>query len=221
MKEIIPAVLPESFEALKSGLATVAGFAKTVHVDICDGEFTSEPSWPYSDNTGFQEIIRQDEGMPYWRELDFEIHLMIKNPEKTAEDWLLSGASRVIFHAEAVGDWERTEKTVKGRAELGIALNLETDVAGHESEIKGADFVHLMSIREVGYQGEELDEAIYSKIEKIKKSYPDKLLSVDGGVNRENARRLIAAGADRLTVGSAIMNADNPKMVFKELKKLF
>ncbi|KKW14478.1 MAG: Ribulose-phosphate 3-epimerase, partial [Parcubacteria group bacterium GW2011_GWA2_50_10b] len=64
------------------------------------------------------------------------------------------------------------------------------------------DFIHLMSIEEIGEQGHPFDERIFDRIKQVKEKFPELKISVDGGINVENYQRLQATGADRLVVGS-------------------
>lgn len=208
--EIIPAILPKDFSEIVEKVSRVKGLAKSVQVDICDGRLTPSPSWPYENNMGeFERIIHEEEGMPLWQELDYEFDLMVNNPESVVENWILAGASRIVLHAEANGDLRKAIDILKGRVEIGLALNTETPIAAigdSKLAIQKDDiqFIQLMGIDRVGFQGQQFDPRVIEKVREIKRMCPEYPVSIDGGVSLENARELIEAGADKLVVGSAI-----------------
>ena len=103
MADIIPAIIPESFEDLHDKMAEVKGLVSVVQIDVCDGRFVPSKCWPYiGDEEGdFARIMTEDEGFPFWEMLDFEADLMIAKPEETAESWIHAGAKRIILHIES------------------------------------------------------------------------------------------------------------------------
>ena len=103
-----------------------------------------------------------------------------------------------------------------GRSEIGLAFNIDTPV-----EIPaGVDFIQLMGIDRVGYQGQKFDEKVIEKIRATRVKYPDLPISIDGAVSLETAPMLIAAGANRLVIGSAIFESDNPIDAIAKFKSL-
>jgi ribulose-phosphate 3-epimerase len=80
--------------------------------------------------------------------------------------------------------------------------------------------IQLMGIDHIGFQGQKFDEKVIEKIKTVRSKYPDILISIDGGVSLENAEKLISAGADRLIVGSAIFEAENPMEMVEKFKSL-
>jgi ribulose-phosphate 3-epimerase len=193
----------------------VKGLAKTVQVDICDGRFVSSQTWPYIGDSGqFEKIVHEDEGMPAWQELDYEFDLMVDRPEEVVEHWIAAGASRIVLHVESKGDVVKAIDMLKGRVEIGLAMNIDTPVdiiARNEFGLKDGivQFVQLMGIGKVGFQGQEFDTRVVDKVREVKSLYPNISISVDGGVSLENAQELIEAGADRLVVGSAIFDSSD------------
>src|SRR4051812_35292509 len=102
MAEIIPAILPEDFDDLEEKLGIVAGRVAYVQIDAEDGSLNGRTSWPYKgDKSSFLRIIEEVEGFPFWEDVSFEAHLMIKDPQDQAEDWITAGAERVLVHFEA------------------------------------------------------------------------------------------------------------------------
>ena len=178
-----------------------------------DGFFVPEKSWPYSQNFGSPT----SEVLPYRDNLDYEIDLMVSKPLKPAGEWTSAGAQRIIVHVESDCDFEKLLANLKEKVELGIALNIQTSNDILHPLVEQFDFIQCMGIEKIGYQGEPFSERVIPKIEDLRKRYPDAIISVDGGVNFENAPRLVKAGASRLVSGSTIWNALNIKEAIERL----
>jgi ribulose-phosphate 3-epimerase len=231
MADIIPAILPSSYKDLKEKLALAATtHMEHVHVDITDGSLTDKSNWPYNGSDSEWDRLRsEDAGFPYWEDLNFEAHLMVKDPEVVYEDWIRAGAERLIFQYESFADDEtltsfllKVSEHFGGdyahlKVEVGLAFNLETGIEKILPHVLECDFVQLMSIRQIGSQGQEFQEEIFDKIRVLRSEYPETIVSVDGGVSADNAQRLIEAGADRLCVGSAIFAAEDPLEAIDDL----
>ncbi len=219
--EIIPAILPKDFAELEEKIGLVRDFVKTVQIDVCDGQFTPAPSWPYKkrDDT-FEKMLTEEEGLPGWEKLNFEIDLMANKPETVVEDWVRAGATRIIIHVEATGSVTEAVDMLTGRVEVGLALNIDTPIDVIEHYKEKIQFVQCMGITHVGFQGQDFDERVIEKVKAVKAMYPSLTVSVDGGVSLETGPLLIKAGVDRLIVGSAIFNSDNFVEAIDQFKKL-
>ena len=229
MVEIIPAILPEDFSDLEEKLSLVSGRVPMVHVDITNSTLTSKSNWPYSgDQTDFLKIVNEVEGFPFWEETSFEAHLMVNNPKEIIEDWILAGAERLVIHVESFesdSELSRTLDILKNRfdkdttylgIEVGLAVNMNTSLEKVYPHVLEADFIHLMSIDEIGEQGEKFDKKIFERIKELKEKFPETIIAVDGGINLENAPELIEAGVNRLIIGSAIFDTENPEESLEE-----
>jgi ribulose-phosphate 3-epimerase len=219
--ETLPAILPKDFAELAEKIDLVKDMVKAVQIDVCDGQFTPDPTWPYGKrDDSFEKILKEEEGLPGWQTLNFEIDLMVNRPEDIVDDWVIAGATCIIIHAESRGDVANAIEKLQGRAEVGLAIGLDTpiDVIGqYKDKITS---VQCMGIHHIGFQGEEFDIRVIEKVKEIKIRYPEMIVSVDGGVSLEVAQELIEAGATRLIVGSAIFNSDNFIEAIQKFKKL-
>src|SRR3989344_7946690 len=220
MIKIIPAIMPDSYDDLVQKAGRVRGHVPLAQIDIMDGVFVRSKSWPYTTggvkkDAHFFALSAQDEGMPFWEVLDYEIDLMIAEPEKHIDEWLPLGASRLIFHIEAIKDpalflgnaiFQEGARDVGGDkvVEVGLAINPDTPLETIEPHVGKVDFVQCMGIAKIGYQGEPFDERVFEHINKLRVKYPNLPISVDGGVNKDRAKLLKQAGATRLAVGSAL-----------------
>lgn len=217
MREIIPAVLPDTYEELENGLARLVGGPRMVQIDVCDGLFVTTRTWPLhpSDRAQFASLIKGDVGLPYWHEFSFEVDLMVHCPEKHVLNWIAAGVSRVVFHLESRHSWSDLRDAVGDTAEIGMAIDLDPPYEKLAAYVPRVDYVQVMGIQRLGRQGSLLDERVFALIERVKRDFPDVTLQVDGGVTEENARTLFAVGADRLVVGSAIMRSASPKEAYR------
>lgn len=180
MSEIIPAILAKDADDLKSKLAKIPEKIKLVHFDVLE-----EDVWSNTDK-------------------DFEVHLMVKKPEIIFERWVRRGAKRIIVHSLG-GSTSKSSESV----EVGLGVELHTPLDEIWSLISQIDFIHLMSIAEMGAQGHSLEPIIFDRIKKVKEKFPELVISVDGGINVSNYQALIDAGAERLIVGSSFQNLWN------------
>ena len=222
--EIIPAVIPKSFADLEAHVSVVRMVAKMIQVDIVDGRFAHNKTWPYKDRGTFEKIVSEEHGLPFWDDLDFEFDLMIQDPHLEIKQFIQAGGSRMVVHADAPGAVEGLRALADSRGEggafaitAGLALlpSMQPDVL--ESFEGLFDYIQVMGITQVGHQGEKFEPHATALIERLRRRYPELIIQVDGGVNLENVRSLVAAGANRLVVGSAIFGADNPEEAYKAL----
>lgn len=240
MVEIIPAILPRNYEDLKNKIALVRGVVPVVQIDICDGIFVNNMTWPFvaSATKGtaisdreldyhFQKILNEEEGMPFWEDIDFELDLMVMDAVTNFDIYTKLGPRRIIFHAEAVGDLvifkdflEGIDMYVRDVIKVGVAISPSMPVENIFPLIPFIDFVQVMGIDREGFQGEDFDKKCLDHIRALKEKFPDLIISVDGGVNLETAPEIIAAGADRLIAGSAIFNTDDIINAIEDFKQL-
>ncbi len=232
MIEVIPAIIPGNFKDLDEKIGLVVGKAPLVHIDVTDSTMTSMSSWPYKRaDQEFEAMQREERGMPFWEDVAFEAHLMIEKPEEKLHEWITAGAQRIIVHVEAFEDPELLHNFIKDfRAglsatpflalELGLAMNFNTPIEKVLPFVLDVDFVQLMSIRAIGYQGNTFEDKTFDRIKELKAAFPETIIAVDGGVNLENASALLEAGVERLIVGSAIYGAEDPEEALEEFLNL-
>jgi len=228
--EIIPAIIPDSFEDMRSKVSLVKKFTEWVHIDVIDGIFISAVSWPYKpeDLVLFYKRVEQKQLLPFLDKTNYEIDLMVDNPEEEISKWFALGARRFIIHIESIKNLDVLEQIIlqyskKIVSEIGIALGLETPVKIIEPIINEIDYIQLMGIVHIGYQGEQFNERVIDKIKDLRKMSKSIIISLDGGVSLKTIPRLVAAGAIRLVSGSAVFDgvgAKDNKKIEQNIKKL-
>jgi ribulose-phosphate 3-epimerase len=146
-----------------------------------------------------------------------DCHLMVDDPAHHFPEIASSGGDSVTFHVEVADDVERLLALAREHGlGAGIAFNPATPVeVAAEAASLGADLCLCMSI-EPGYSGQEFMEDAYERIARLRELV-DCLVQVDGGVKRENVRRVREAGADLLVVGSGIFAADDIGQAYRDL----
>ena len=221
MVEIVPAILPTSFADLEGKLALMHEVASSVQVDVVDGVFAPNTTWPYAGGEMFSSIVAQEQGLPFWEDFDFEFDCMISHP-KEIEQYVAAGASRVVVHGAGSGILETLESLQPSRAgdlgiKLGIALLPSDSAETFAQYAHHCDFVQVMGILKIGFQGQEFDARTIDLITSLRAQSPELTIQVDGGVTLQNARALARAGASRLVVGSAIFASDDPRAAYQAL----
>jgi len=210
--EIIPAIIPKNVEDAQKHLSLVYGLVPVVQIDILDGKFVPDTSYPYGaqNEAHFRKVLDGEESFPFIDQFYMEADLMIKNPEQDIDKFAFAGFKRVILHVESTENLD--EAIARAREfdlEAGIAINIDTPSRELDRYVDRVDFVQFMGIARIGFQGESFDERVVEKIRNFRSEYSDIIISVDGGVNLKNAAHLLGAGADRLVAGSVIFKNDD------------
>ncbi|MBP9760033.1 MAG: hypothetical protein KBD24_01550 [Candidatus Pacebacteria bacterium] len=217
---IVPAIIPVSYAYLEDRLREVRGAVRSVQVDVMDGTYAPTSSWPYIgvEKEAFESLRREDQGLPYWQEFDFEVDLLVRNPEAHINEWALAGITRVIVHVESTDKLaEAVALCQERRLEVALALKPSTDIAMLAPYVDEAVFVQCMGNDRIGYQGVSLDSSVPDKIREIKTRWPDLLVAVDIGVSKETIPALYTAGARRFVAGSAVFGTGEPKYAIEKL----
>ena len=223
-KKIIPAILPKDFFDLQKHLERVKGVTNYVQIDICNSTYTPSKTWPFTHTPDiyFDKMVSQEDGMPFWEDIDFELDLMIKNPEEVYEQFLQLGPKRIIFHFETLSNPIDFIQKVKENVfvEVGIAFSNNTRAIDNKDVIEIADVVQCMGIDKIGFQGQDFDERVLNQVEEIRKEFPEKLIAVDGSVNEDTMEELSEVGVNHFITGSAFCEKENLIETLEDFKNL-
>lgn len=146
-----------------------------------------------------------------------EAHLMVVHPKEWIDQLKDAGFERVIFHIESQDDIDEVIDDIKDKGtEAGLAIKMDTPLEKLEPFVNKIDVIMVMSIIP-GFQGQPFILKSLDRIRQIKsKAWPVKV-AVDGSVRDENAKQLVEAGVDHLTVGSFLLKGD----IAENLEKLW
>ena len=216
MKPIIaPSILAADFANLQREIEMInASEADWVHVDVMDGRFVPNISF------GIPVIaaISKHANKP------LDVHLMIESPENYVEEFKKAGAEIITVHIEACRHLHRNLQQIKDiGCRAGVALNPHTSINQLEDVIENIDLVCLMSVNP-GFGGQKFIKNTYKKIPQLRKmidsSNSKALIEIDGGVNLDNAAKLMYCGADVLVAGSFVFRSVNPLNTISGLKNV-
>jgi len=231
MSEIIPAILEKNFNEIKNKLTALREQSKCVHIDLCDGVVVPSQTWPFSsgglEDYDFRRIMNEEEGMPFWEEFDFEFDLMVADAVENFDLYMKLGPKRLIFHPVIGDNMEEFEHFLEGldmyvrdNVQIGVAFRPSDDLSIVSKLSHKADFLHCMGSDKIGFQGEQFSDKALENIKYLKQNLPGVIISVDIGVNLDNAEKIANAGADRLIVGSAIWKSGDPIGALQTLQSL-
>jgi len=196
-----PSLLSSDFGNLEQELRALENAGLTwVHWDVMDGVFV--PNITFG-----PPVIKR---LRKVSALFFDVHLMIREPERHLADFADAGADLLVVHAEAAGHLDSTLREIRRLGmKAGVALNPATSVRALENVIDLLDLVLVMSVNP-GYGGQSFIRQSLVKIRRIadmlQEAGSKALIEVDGGVDPENAPELLQAGAEVLVSGSAFFN---------------
>ena len=204
MNCLSPSILSADFANLGEQVRILdeAG-AQYVHIDVMDGMFVPSISF----GMPVVKSIRKESS------LYFDVHMMVKDPERYVEEFQSCGADMITVHAEACRDLAETVKKIhETGADAGVAVNPDTPLSAVTDVMDQVEMILIMSVYP-GFGGQKYIPESTERIRTLRRMLDEKGLEhvhiqVDGGINRATIDEVLAAGANIIVAGSAVFGSN-------------
>tara|TARA_B100001027_G_scaffold212151_1_gene181185 strand:+ start:491 stop:1150 length:660 start_codon:yes stop_codon:yes gene_type:complete len=212
--QISPSILSADFSKLGDEIVKLEnGGADMIHVDVMDGHFVPNL-------TMGPPIIRS---LRKYTKLPFDVHLMISPVHNYIKNYADAGADIITIHPEATDDLSESIELIKSlNKKIGVSLNPDTPIDKIKNILSRVDLVLIMSVYP-GFGGQKFMPEILDKIKNLNNLKTNNKLNfnieVDGGINFENSKIVINAGADILVSGTTIFR-ENEGNIKKNIETL-
>ena len=174
-----------------------------LHIDVMDGDFVPSISF----GMPVVKSIRKESS------LYFDVHMMVKDPERYVEEFQSCGADMITVHAEACRDLAETVKKIhETGADAGVAVNPDTPLSAVTDVMDQVEMILIMSVYP-GFGGQKYIPESTERIRTLRRMLDEKGLEhvhiqVDGGINRATIDEVLAAGANIIVAGSAVFGSN-------------
>lgn len=213
--KISPSLLSANFINLEADIEMInKSECDWLHMDVMDGVFVT--------NISFGFPVLEAVGKKCKKPLD--VHFMIVHPEQYIQQTAKAGAMLMCVHYEACPHIHRVIQEIHNAGmKAGVAINPGTPVEVLQDIIEDVELVLIMSVNP-GFGGQKFISNALNKVSRLRQmidnSNSKAVIEVDGGVQGDNAKLLVDAGADVLVSGSYIFNAPNPLETISKLKEI-
>mgnify|MGYP002587766196 CR=1 FL=1 len=212
--QLAPSILSADFNRLGEQIQRVEkAECRWLHIDIMDGMFVPSISF----GMPVVKSIRKESS------LYFDVHMMVKDPERYVEEFQSCGADMITVHAEACRDLAETVKKIhETGADAGVAVNPDTPLSAVTDVMDQVEMILIMSVYP-GFGGQKfipyaVDKICQAKALLEQAGNTTAVIEVDGGVNAKTVQAVKDAGATFLVAGSAVFGADDRAAAIASLR---
>ncbi|MBN2422436.1 ribulose-phosphate 3-epimerase [Candidatus Woesearchaeota archaeon] len=212
--KIAPSILSADFSKLKDEIKSIEPYCDLLHVDVMDGHFVPNITIGPCVVKSIRKISK----------LEFDVHLMISEPEKYIESFAKAGADIITVHSEVKYPLLKLIKEIKKYGKkAGVSMNPDTEIDSIMPYIKDLDLILVMSVFP-GFGGQKFMPEVLEKVKMLANARninrtKNLLIEIDGGINEKTAKLAVKAGVDILVAGSYIFRSDNREKAIESLKK--
>jgi len=212
--QISPSILSADFSQLSAEIKKLEeGGADMIHVDVMDGHFVPNL-------TIGPPVIK---ALRNYSTLPFDVHLMISPVHKYIKDYADAGADIITIHPEATDNLEESINLIKKlNKKIGLSLNPDTSINIIKKFLPSIDLVLIMSVYP-GFGGQKFIPKVIDKIKELKNIKEKQSIKfdieVDGGIDFDNSKLVVEAGANILVSGTTIFN-NNDGNIKKNIETL-
>jgi ribulose-phosphate 3-epimerase len=212
MLEILPSILSADFARLGEQIGEVerAG-CRTIHLDVMDGHFVPNLTIGPPVIESLRKITK----------MTFDVHLMIEDPDRSAQAYIQAGADHVLVHQEACRHLDRTLRMIQSEgARAGVVINPATPVAMLDEVLEFVDSVLVMSVNP-GFGGQRFIPNSLKKVRQLALLKRERQLQfpieIDGGITMENITEVVCAGVEWVVAGTSVFHSVNAGTAYEEL----
>lgn len=207
MCTIIPSINVLTFREVQERIKKIEPYVSWCHFDVTDGIFSTHPTWR---NPADLSLLRTT--------LNVEVHLMVEEPEKIIDKWLVKPITRVIIHLEASKDIDGIiEKCRETGIACGIAIRPDTSWNMLIPWLGKADLIQILAVHP-GPSGQKMNPEIFDKIRHVREACSSCIIEMDGGINPETAVLARSAGANLMVSAGYIFSQSDIGKAIEELR---
>lgn len=204
---LVPVILTDTIDTYRHRIELAESLTDYIQVDFMDGIFSPLVSVSPIEVAGVET------------NLTLEAHLMVEDPISYLRPLTGLQFVKAFFHYEAVSKHRVVINQIRDLGmKVGLAVNPDTQIGEFSGLVDGLDAVLFLAV-DPRVRGSSFQAGVLGKVKQFKSSYPRIEVGVDGGINLENLESVLSAGPDFICVGSAIFNAPDPRLAFREFRK--